>query len=78
MALADIAGDYLLDDDTSTSSNSRTSLLSSYFTILEQDCMLWHFRLGHPKFQYMKYLFPHLLFIVDVSSLSCDVRIKAK
>ena len=26
----------------------------------------------------MKYLFPHLLFIVDVSSLSCDVRIWAK
>ena len=33
-------GLYLLDDDTSSSSISRTSLLSSYFTTSEQDYML--------------------------------------
>ncbi|KAA0062000.1 Integrase, catalytic core [Cucumis melo var. makuwa] len=31
---------YLLDDDTSSSCISRTSLISSYFTTSEQDCML--------------------------------------
>ncbi|TYK26198.1 Retrovirus-related Pol polyprotein from transposon TNT 1-94 [Cucumis melo var. makuwa] len=40
---------FLLDDDTSSSSISRTSLLSSYFTTSEQDCILWHFRLGPSK-----------------------------
>ncbi|KAL0556490.1 hypothetical protein IC582_005004 [Cucumis melo] len=50
---------YILDDDTSCSSLSRTSLLSSYFSTSEQDCMLWHFRLGHPNFTYMQYLFSY-------------------
>ncbi|KAL0548477.1 hypothetical protein IC582_012930 [Cucumis melo] len=40
--------------------------------------MLWHFRLGHPNFTYMQYLFPHLFSKLDVSSLSCDVCIRAK
>ncbi|TYK11079.1 Beta-galactosidase [Cucumis melo var. makuwa] len=71
-------GLYILDDDTSCSSLSRVSLLSSYFSTSEQDCMLWHFRLGHPNFTYMQHLFPHLFSKVDVSSLSCDVCIRAK
>ena len=52
--------------------------MSSYFTIPKQDCMLWHFWLGHPNFKYMKYIFPHLFSKVDVSSLSCDICIRAK
>ena len=69
---------YLLDDDTSSSSISRTSLLSLYFTTSEQDCMLWHFRLGHPNFQYTKHLFPHLFPKIDVSTLSCNLCLRAK
>ncbi|TYK26806.1 Beta-galactosidase [Cucumis melo var. makuwa] len=69
---------YILNDDTSGSSISTTSLLSSYFNTSEHDFMLWHFRLGHPNFTYMKYLFPHLFLKIDVSSLSCDVCIWAK
>ncbi|KAL4033294.1 hypothetical protein IC575_006381 [Cucumis melo] len=71
-------GLYILDDDTSGSSISRTSLLSSYFSTSEHDFTLWHFRLGHPNFTYMKYLFPHLFPKIDVSLLSCDVCIRAK
>ena len=71
-------GLYLLDDDASSSSIPRTSLLSSYFTTSEKDLMLWHFRLSHPNFKYMKYLFPYPFSKVDVSSLSCDVCIQAK
>ncbi|KAA0062501.1 Beta-galactosidase [Cucumis melo var. makuwa] len=71
-------GLYILDDDTSCSSLSRVSLLSSYFGTFEQDCMLWHFRLDHPNFTYMQYLFPHHFSKLDVSSLSCDVCIRTK
>ena len=46
--------------------------------LLNKDCMLWHFRLGHPNFTYMQYLFPHLFSKLDVSSLSCDMCIRAK
>ncbi|KAL0544016.1 hypothetical protein IC582_019127 [Cucumis melo] len=45
---------------------------------LNMTLCLWHFRLGHPNFTYMKYLFPHLFLKIDVSSLSCDVCIRAK
>ena len=51
----------MLDNNTYSSSNFRTSLLSSYSTIYEQDCTLWNFRLGHPNFKYMKYLFPRFI-----------------
>ncbi|KAA0054937.1 Beta-galactosidase [Cucumis melo var. makuwa] len=33
---------------------------------------------GHPNFTYMKYLFSHLFLKIDVSSLSCDMCIRAK
>lgn len=69
---------YFLDDDTSSRNSYRTSLQCSYFSTSEKDCMLWHFCLGHPNFQYMKSLFPHLFNKVDISSLSCDVCIRAK
>ena len=46
-------GLYILDNDTSSSSLSRTSSLSSYFSTSKHDCMLWHFRLGHPNFTYI-------------------------
>ena len=59
-------GLYLLDNDTSASSICRTSLLFSYFTISKQDCMFSHFRLGHPNFKYMTYLFP--LFFLQLMS----------
>ncbi|KAA0068106.1 putative mitochondrial protein [Cucumis melo var. makuwa] len=62
---------YILDDDTSSCSISRTSTS-------DHDFMLWHFRLGHPNFTYIKYLFPHLFPKIDVSSLSFEVCIREK
>ena len=40
--------------------------------------MVWRFWLSHPNFKYMKYLFTHLFFKIDVSLLSCDVCIQVK
>ena len=71
-------GLYFFDDDAFFRDCSTTSLLSSYFPFLKNDCILWHFHLGHPNFQYMKYNFPHLFSKVDLSSLFYDVCIRAK
>ena len=40
--------------------------------------MLWHLRLGHPSFQYLKHLFPTLFKNVDCSSFQCESCILAK
>ena len=70
-------GLYILDDDTFGSSFSRASLLPCFSTS-KHDCMLWHFRLSHPNFRYMQYLFLHPFSKRDVSSLSRDVCIRVK
>ena len=59
---------YFLDVDASFRNCFRTSLLSSDFSTSERDCMLWHIHLGHKNFQYMKYLFSHIFFEVDIFS----------
>lgn len=40
--------------------------------------LLWHHRLGHPNFIYLKKLMPHLFTNVTVSSLRCDSCILSK
>ena len=43
-----------------------------------QDIMLWHFRLGHPSFHYLKKLFPTVFVNKDPSSLHCEFCVLAK
>ena len=62
-------GLYILDDNTSSSSISKTSLLSTHFSTSEYDFMLMHFQLSHSNFTYMKYFLFHLFSKIDVSSL---------
>ncbi|XP_038896599.1 aarF domain-containing protein kinase 1-like [Benincasa hispida] len=71
-------GLYFLTEDASSRICDRTSLLSSCFSNSETDYMLWHFRLGHPSFHYMKYLFPHLFHNINVFKLKWDVCVQAK
>ena len=40
--------------------------------------MLWHFRLRHPNFQYLKHLFPKLFINKDPSSFRCEICELAK
>lgn len=44
----------------------------------ERQIWLWHCRLGHPSFGYMKYLFPALFSNMLISDLKCETCILAK
>ncbi|GMI96958.1 hypothetical protein HRI_003365100 [Hibiscus trionum] len=45
----------------------------SLSTSKEDSVMLWHRRLGHPNFMYLKKLFPLLFLNKKISSLNCEV-----
>ena len=49
----------------------------SYVPVRDQ-IMLWHKRLGHPSFQYLRHLFPNLFKNVDCYSLECESCVLAK
>jgi hypothetical protein len=44
----------------------------------EQQIQLWHRRLGHPNFSYLKHVFPELFSDMVVSELKCPTCIVAK
>ncbi|XP_038874497.1 general transcription factor IIH subunit 2 isoform X2 [Benincasa hispida] len=70
-------GLYFLSEEASSRDDHQTGFMLLNFPVFENDFMLWHFRLGHLNFQYMKYLFPYLFRNVN-TSLNCDVCIRAK
>ncbi|XP_059632903.1 eIF-2-alpha kinase GCN2 isoform X3 [Cornus florida] len=66
-----IDGLYYFEDDIS--SNKKAQGLSSFRSIpVREQIMLWHFRLGHPSFPYLKKLFPSLFKGLDCSSFYCE------
>jgi len=44
----------------------------------KDDVMLWHLRLGHPSFKYLKTVFPKLFADKDFSSFQCEICELAK
>jgi len=65
--------------DEISSGNKKAQGFSSTSSIPVQDTiMLWHLRLGHPSFAYMKRLFPELFKGMDCSSFQCESCILAK
>ena len=53
--------------------NKKAQGLSSTSSIsVHEQIMLWHMRLGHPSFPYLKRLFPTLFKNVDFSSFHCE------
>jgi hypothetical protein len=44
----------------------------------ERQIWLWHLRLGHPSFRYMKNLFPELFSSLSVFDMKCETCILAK
>ena len=44
----------------------------------ERQILLWHSRLGHPSFRYLRHSFPDLFSNLNESNLKCEVCIQAK
>jgi len=67
-------GLYYVDDFNIGNVNTvRRSLLTK-----ENQIWLWHYRLGHPSFSYMKYLFPELFLNLNYAEFKCETCILAK
>ncbi|CAN1791793.1 Retrovirus-related Pol polyprotein from transposon TNT 1-94, partial [Linum perenne] len=54
-----------------------TAYVSTSISI-EDQVMLWHFRLGHPSFKYLERLYPHLFANKKPSSYQCEICQLAK
>ena len=73
------AGLYILDVSPSSSHfvghkcQLIHSLKSSRQSNKESEIMMWHFRLGHPIFLYLKHLFPSLFINKNPNSFHCEV-----
>ena len=53
-------GLYFFDDGPDLSRQFQSTSINIVYVSKENDIMLWHYRLGHSNFQYLKYLFPNL------------------
>ena len=61
------------------SSNKKVQGLSSVSSSpVKETILLWHRRLGHPNFSYLKYLYPNLFKGIDCSTFHCEACIFAK
>ena len=66
-------GLYCMDDCSLEMANSI-----KYTTDKEHQIWMWHRRLGHPSFSYLKHLFPSLFSQVNERVFECEICIQAK
>ena len=73
-----IGGLYILTmEDTVVSGSNNHQALSAKVDDRHQ-IWLWHRRLGHPSFSYMKHLFPSLFRTCSDSEFKCETCVMAK
>ena len=72
-------GLYVLVEGIISNKSALNSVgLNSVSAIHNSDVFLWHFRLGHPSFFYLKQLFPTLFGNKHPSSFHCEICAHAK
>jgi len=73
-----VEGLYLLEDGYNSNRQSQRTCLNSISIPNENKIMLWHFRLGHPSFYYLRHLFPKLFLNKNPASFQCEICELAK
>jgi len=68
-----VEGLYLIEDGYDLNRQSQRTCLNSISIPNENKIMLWHFRLGHPSFYYLRHLFPKLFLNKNPSSFQCKI-----
>lgn len=58
----EIGGLYFLEDGSKLRKSITSTCFESISVASSDEIMLWHYKLGHPSFQYLKHLFPSLFF----------------
>ena len=71
-------GLYFFEDGSELEGQAHSTCFKSLFVVSTNKIMLWHFRLGHPNFQYLKYLFLNLFLNKNPSSFQCEICELAK
>ena len=71
-------GLYYFEDRIELKRQAQSTCFKSISLTSENEIMLWHFRLGHPNFHYLKYLFPSLFKNKNPSFFQCEICELAK
>ncbi|KAL4562118.1 hypothetical protein LXL04_034312 [Taraxacum kok-saghyz] len=64
---------YLRNVPPLVNQQSPVSSISSLSSSISQQIMLWHQRMGHPSFSYLKRLFPNLFSNKEVVDFDCEI-----
>ena len=71
-------GLYLLVNGSSMTRPAQNTCYGSISITSNKQIMLWHFRLGHPNFYYLRYLLPDLFKNKDLAFFQCEIYELAK
>ena len=71
-------GLYFFEDGIKLGRQAQSTCFELVLISSENEIVLRHFRLGHPNFQYLKYLFQKVFINKDPSSFHCEICELAK
>ena len=71
-------GLYFFEDGFELKGQAQSTCFKSLSVASKNKIMLWHFKLGHLNFQYLKYLFSNLFLNKNPSSFQCEICELAK
>ncbi|XP_074354950.1 uncharacterized protein LOC141693694 isoform X2 [Apium graveolens] len=73
-----VGGLYFLENGNISERLSQKTCFNSGLFTTNDNVMLWHYRLGHPSFHYMRHLFPKFFMNKDPSTFDCEICQLAK